>query len=198
LVRINITSVAANKPNVKLRFRYNISINSGVGGTFNWMVDDINVTEIDPVEVGIDNSAAYLYHAADDIYTSYSLFSAIPVTLVDSVMPITYITNYGLNSNTNVPVDYKLFNGTTQVHSSSATYPSIPTNAVDSVIDWNGTRISTTGNYVAAFHVGATGDAYAGNDVDTQRFTVTDTTYPLTVQHCLAVSTSTVRLLRAS
>jgi hypothetical protein len=177
LVRVNITSAAANKANVKLRFRYVINVNSGAGGTFNWLIDDINVTEIDPVELGIDNSAMYLYLGSGGIYTNYSLFSAIPRSLVDSVLPITYITNYGLNSVSSIPLDYKLYNGTTQIHTSSTTFPNVPTNGIDSVIDWTGTRLNATGNYVAAFHIGATGDAFAANDVDTQRFTVTDTTF---------------------
>lgn len=177
LVRVNITPTAANQANVKLRFRYVINVNSGAGGTFNWLVDDVNVSELDPVDLGIDNSAAYLYTGSTGIYTNYALFSNIPKTVVDSLVPITYITNYGMNSISSPGVDWKLFNGTTQVANTTSSFPNVPSNAVDSVIDWSGYKTAATGSYTAAFKVNATGDAFAGNDVDTQRFNITDTVY---------------------
>lgn len=178
ICRVNITSVAANQANVKLRFRYVLNFNTAPAfGAFNWMVDDVAVSELDPVDLGIDHSAAYLYTGPNGIYTSYALFSNIPSSLVDSLVPITYITNFGLNSISSPGVEWKLYNGTTQVSTSSSSFPNIPSNAVDSIIDWNGYRPTATGSYTAAFKINAAGDAFAGNDVDTQRFNVTDTVY---------------------
>jgi hypothetical protein len=177
LCRVNITSAAAGQANVKIRFRYYLNYNAGVGGTFNWLVDDVKVSEVDAFEVGIDNSAMFLYNGSGALLTNYGLFSNIPVTLVDSVLPITYITNYGLNA-TSAPVDVKLFNGAgSQIFTSSTTFPSVPSAGADSVIDWTGTHLNTIGSYTAAFSVNVPSDAYAANNVDTQRISVTDSTY---------------------
>jgi len=184
IVRVNITSVAANQANVKLRFRYVINRNSNVGGTFNWLVDDVNVSEIDNVELGIANSGMFQYNGGNNEYTNYSLYSNYPLQLAGSMLPITYLTNNGLNSVSNVLHTATVYYGatgttpTTQVYTKQFTYPNIPVNGRDSIVDWGEVRDFTPtqiGAYMAAFSIAPTGDAFGINNVDTARFNITDT-----------------------
>ncbi len=176
IVRINISSVAANQSSVQLRFRYVLNFNTAPAyGALNWLIDDVTLSEIDPVELSINNSGMFQYMGGNNELTNYSLFSNYPKTLIDSVLPITYIDNNGLNSITNAPLSNTVFLGATQVHNSTTTFPLLPANAIDSIMDWQGFKPTQTGAYTATFRVSAPGDGFAGNDVDTQRFAITDT-----------------------
>jgi len=179
LVRINVSSVAANHTNVKIRFRYVINVNSNVGGTFNWLVDDIAISELDPVEMGIANSGMFLFLGGNFDYSNYSLFSNYPLQLVDSMFPLTFITNYGLNSSANLVANATIYNGNTSVYNHNATFTgSIPTGGTDSLLAWDDVAMfkpTSTGSYTAAFSINPTNDAFAANNIDTARFNITDT-----------------------
>jgi len=176
-VRINISSVAGGQASVKLRFRYK---NEYLGGTYAWMIDDLALSELDPVEVQA-RLGGVIAEGPSPSYTGYSTYSSIPLSLVTPVTPILALTNNGSAGQTNVPVSATIFRGTTQVYNQVATYPSLPAVAVDSLVEWTGAGAaytpSTIDNYVATFGVNLTGDGYTRNNVDTFRFNVTDSSY---------------------
>ncbi|KAK6025555.1 toprim domain protein [Ostertagia ostertagi] len=176
-VRINISSVAGGQASVRLRFRYK---NEYLGGTYAWMIDDLALSELDPVEVQA-RLGGVIADGPSPSYTGYSTYSAIPLSLVTPVTPILALTNNGSAGQTNVPVSATIFRGTTQVYNQVATYPSLPAVAVDSLVEWTGAGAaytpSTIDNYVATFGVNLTGDGYTRNNVDTFRFNVTDSAY---------------------
>ncbi|MEO6831459.1 MAG: hypothetical protein ABI169_04630, partial [Chitinophagaceae bacterium] len=100
IIRINITATAASQANVKLRFRYEDNVYKT--GSYNWLVDDVALTELDPVELGISSSGIYHINGPSNQYSGWSLFSSIPLQLADSMLPITFLANYGLNPGINV------------------------------------------------------------------------------------------------
>lgn len=176
LVRINISATAANQANVKLRFRYEDNVYAG--GTFNWLVDDIALAELDPVEIGISASGMYQFNGNSNLYSGYGLFSNIPVSLADSVLPVTYMTNFGSSAVSNVNTNVQLFKGTSSVFTGSNTYSNMPYEGLDSIIEFSTKyKLNSTGNYAAAFGINPTGDAFAANNIDSAKFNVTDTVY---------------------
>lgn len=177
LARINISATAAGQANVKLRFRYEDNVY--LGGTFNWLVDDIALTELDPVDLGIAGSAMWQQNGPANLYSSYSLFSNIPLTLVDSLLPVTYLTNYGSNPGSNVNTNVQLFRGTSSIYAKSTIYSALPYGAADSLNDFVALPYlpTATGNFVAAFSINPVNDAFTGNNIDSFKFNVTDSVY---------------------
>ncbi|MEO6832822.1 MAG: T9SS type A sorting domain-containing protein [Chitinophagaceae bacterium] len=178
IVRINISATAAGQANVKLRFRYEDNVYKG--GTLNWLLDDVALAELDPVELGIAGSAMFHMNGASDQYTGLSLYNSIPLRLADSMLPITFLTNYGLNPGINVNANVQVFKGTSSIYAKSHVYGSLPTGGVDSTDDFSDVTPflpTSTGNYTAAFSINPANDAFAANNVDTFKFTVTDTVF---------------------
>ncbi len=185
--RINISSVAANQANVRIRFYYKLDVNTGAGGAFAWMVDDVALSELDPVELSVDNGIHVM--TLRDPAAGYTSFGVYPKQLVDSVYPIGFISNYGATAQPNASISARIFRGGTQVYNRSIVY-NVPTGAtafaVDSQLDYttlaNGGYVPTdTGLYTIAFNVAATGDAFPANNNDTTTFRISDSTLSVNV-----------------
>ncbi len=175
--RINISAAAGNKPNVKIRFDY---VTSSVDGSYNWMVDDLALSDMDAVDVGIHNSAM-LFLSPEPTFTDLGVFSQMPATLVDSLFPFTFLTNYGVNNQTNLPVNVNIYRGGTSVYNTSITYPSLPATAEDSFVQQTATAPAylplTIGSYNAVFSINPAGDTHPADNVDTFSFATTDTVF---------------------
>ena len=141
-VHINISSAAASQATVYIRFVYY----GDAGGSYSWNVDDISLSELDPHDAGI--SGSFLFGPQATAFST-SIFST-PLAFVDSVFPVTLLTNYGSNAETNVSVTAQIFNGASSVYSQS---------------------------YTAAFGVTVGSDADLTNNIDSVKFSVTDTTW---------------------
>ena len=87
---MNISSVAANKPSVKIKFRYN---NYAPGGAYNWLIDDISLSELDSVDLAI-NKAGFAMKGVSSI-EPFTSFGSIPRQLLDSIIPVETATNLG-------------------------------------------------------------------------------------------------------
>ena len=174
--RINISATAANQANVKVRFHYVVT--SPLGG-FSWLIDDMTLSELDPVDAGIQKPGMF-FTSPNPTYCSLSGFSNIPASLTDSVYPFAFVSNYGTNSLTNLSVNAHLYRGTTSVYNQSTSVVSLPVNGVDTLAQWPsapGYLPAATGSYTSVFSTNAPGDAYALNNTDTFRFGVTDTVF---------------------
>ena len=178
LSRINISSVAANQANVKIRFHYN---GKEAGGSFNWLIDDVYLSELDPVDLGISLST-FGGNSPEPTFNDIYVYQNLPLSLVDSLYPLTVMQNYGSTTGTNTVVNAKVFYNGTQVYNQNVTYASIPVNGRDSVVQWPnspGYKPTAVGSYVGAFSIAPTNDAFAANNLDSNFFNVTDTLYSI-------------------
>lgn len=169
---VNISSVAANQSNVKIRFHYM----GRQGGGYSWLLDDVNIVDLDPVEVGVSKSCIIM-PSGDGRYMS---FGFIPKAFADTIYPITFVNNNGGQAQSNVNVNAQIFNGTTSVYNKSVVFNSLAKNAWDSLADFTtqqGLVTTATGNYTVAFDVNQTGDANTVNNFDTANFALTDTVW---------------------
>ncbi|RYD52846.1 MAG: T9SS type A sorting domain-containing protein [Sphingobacteriales bacterium] len=168
--RINISSVAANQANVKFRFYY---YGLEVGGSYNWLVDDVALSELDPTDVTIQKSSIIMRGE-----NKYSLFSSYPVTMVDSAWGLTHTSNIGSTAVTPT-YGYAVTRGGASVYNYSRQY-ALPANSVDSLVDMSepypGFVPNVIGSYQAAFSATVAGDATPANNVDTATFAITDST----------------------
>lgn len=171
---VNISSVAANQANVKLRFHYI----GPQGGGYSWMIDDMTLSELDPVEVAIDKSGLYMYGGAN---VGFNTFGTIPMTFVDSLAPVTELMNYGSTA-PNVNVSANIYSGSTSVYSKSIVFNALPVGAYDSMVDFTNQGLykpNATGSYAAVFNAAATGDAVPANNIDSVFFNVSDSTWSM-------------------
>lgn len=179
---MNITSAAANNANVRIRFYYKCTV---AQGGYNWLVDDIEVSELDAVELGIDNSSFIMTLRDPDL--GITSFNTYPKQLVDTIYPVTFLSNFGLNAQNTAGVQARIFRGNaaTPVYNQSVVY-NTPVGAIDSSIDFRtiaagGYLPTDTGLYTIAFSVNQTGDAIADNNIDTTRFRLTDSVLTMSV-----------------
>jgi hypothetical protein len=166
-VQINISSVAAGQPAVYIRFVYY----GYAGGSYSWMVDDMSLSELDPHDIAV--SGSFLYEPEASAYDG-SIFNT-PLQFVDSVYPVTLLTNYGANAETSVPVTANIYQGSSSVYSHTSTYASLALSAFDSVVQFPGYKPNAIGSYMCTIGAALTGDASLANNVDTVLFNVTDT-----------------------
>jgi hypothetical protein len=166
--QINISSVAANQANVKFRFYY---YGLEVGGSYNWLVDDVALSDLDPTDITIQKSSIIMRGE-----NRYSLFSSYPVSMVDSAWGITHTSNVGANAVTPT-YSYNVTRGGAGVYTYSRQY-ALPAGSVDSLVDMSepypGFVPNVLGNYQATFSGTVTGDATPANNVDTANFTISD------------------------
>ncbi len=169
-VHVNISSAAASQASVYIRFIYY----GHAGGSYSWMIDDVNLSELDPHDVSV--SSSFLYQPEATAYNS-TIFST-PLEFVDTVYPVTFLSNLGSSVETNVAVGAQIYNGATSVYTQTTTYPSLPVNALDTLIQFAaGYKPTAIGTYAAPMGTTVTGDADLTNNVDTVKFSVTDTTW---------------------
>jgi hypothetical protein len=168
--KINITSVAANQPNVIIRFWYKCSI---AQGGYNWIVDDMTLSELDPVDMSLNNAGIIMTDGAGGITS----FGSIPLQLVDTVIPVATVSNDGSTAPANIAVNAKIFNGTSQVYNQTNTLSSLATGFQDSIVEFPTYVPTSIGNYTATFSINPTGDVSPGNNDDTTDFSVTQYIY---------------------
>lgn len=167
-IHINITPTAASQPAVYIRFYYYGRAN----GAYSWLIDDINLSELDPHDVQAHKSFLYNGGAA---YGS-SIFNT-PLAFVDSVYPVTFLTNLG-SSVENVDVNANIYNGSTSIYSQNYNYSPLVVNALDTLVQiMSGFKPTAIGSYTMAVNATITGDVDLTNNMDTVKFNVTDSIY---------------------
>ena len=168
--RINISATAANQPNVQFRFYYK---GTEPGGSYSWMVDDVALSEADPIDVNIHSSSLVMRGK-----NRYTLASSYPVSLVDSTWGITCADNDGATAVT-PDFTYNVTRGGAAVYNYSRQI-ALPIASMDSLIDFSepfpGFLPSTIGTYQAVFNADIAGDATLGNNVDTADLIISDST----------------------
>ena len=117
LTTINVSSVAANQANVRIRFRY---IGVLAGGAFNWMIDDVAASELDPIDVELSD-AAFIMTKSNPAGNDYTAFGTFPRQFVDTVFPIVRVTNRGSTAPATASVTANVTNGTS-VYSKSVVF----------------------------------------------------------------------------
>jgi len=165
-VFINITSAAANQSTVYVRFYYY----GPVDGGYSWQVDDMTLSELDPVNVGLHGS--FLFGDYGAYGTS---IGNVPLTFADSVAPVTLLDNMGSTAQSGFTVTAKIFRNNTQVYTNTQTVAALPVSALDSIIQFPNFKPTQTGDYFLAMSQTVTGNANTNQLVDTVHFSVTDT-----------------------
>lgn len=171
-VHVNISAAAAMQPTVYIRFVYY----GYAGGSYSWMVDDMTLSSMDPVDGALDKASAIYWSGAS---AGWAAYGAKPSHLQDTLYPVALATNYGSTGFPSATVNAKIFQGTTNVYDQNKTVV-LPVDAVDSVVDFTavgtppGYYSTTKAVYTIPFSVNLTGDAETGNDNDTTILGITD------------------------
>jgi hypothetical protein len=170
--KINITSVAANQANVIIRFHY-IYKGPVVGGGYNWLIDDVTLSELDPVDIALGKAGIIMVDGTGGITS----IGSVPLQLVDSLIPVATLTNDGSTAPTNLSVNAKIYNGLSQVYTQNKTLSSLASGFMDSIIEFPPYVPTNIGNYTVTFDINPTGDVSPANNNDTTDFAVTPTIY---------------------
>ncbi len=175
-VHIDISAAAALKPAVLIRFVYACE---NPGGGYSWSIDDICLGPKDPHDVGIEKSWVFEPHCTSSTGAYDGSIFSTPLAFVDSIYPITRLTNYGSSDEATVALSSKIYKSgsTTFAYTSSISYTDLVQNSIDSFVDYDGFLPASTGTYFVANNATVAGDADASNDNDTTAFAVTDTTF---------------------
>jgi len=171
-VHINITSAAAGMAAVYIRFVY---YSNATGGGYAWMIDDMSLTELYAHDVSIEKGFMYEGEPTGTCYSG-SIFNT-PLVYVDSVSPVTLLSDLGSSAEASVTATAKIYQGTTSVYTQTSTYTSLPANAYDSVVQFPSYKPTATGSYICAMSAALSNDSDLTNNVDTATFAVTDTTW---------------------
>jgi hypothetical protein len=164
ITTLNISSVVGGQANAFIRFRFT---STAPTYSFNWLIDDVMLYDADAIDMGIAYSG--IASGSDTMagFTRSYGYSSIPLRFADVVYPITYLSNYGLTPAANPTVTAKFFQGNTLVATQAASEVSTAVGVRDSFLVFsNGYKPTAIG-----------GDGVAQNDVDTIRFSVTDSVY---------------------
>ncbi|MFM7289322.1 MAG: hypothetical protein ACKO18_08085 [Bacteroidota bacterium] len=120
LVRINISSIAANRPHVWVRFNY-----VGAYDWF-WAIDDIEVSTLPPNDLVLED-----YDIIPKIGLCYNAQMALP-HLQDSLIFSAAIQNFGQNTQPNSRLNARVI-GASPLYNQSSTGQSLLSNARDTV-----------------------------------------------------------------
>lgn len=120
LVRINISSIAANRPNVWVRFNY-----VGAWDWF-WAIDDIEVSTLPPNDLVLED-----YDISPKIGLCYNAQMALP-HLQDSLIFSAAIQNFGQNNQPNTRLNARVI-GTAPLYNQSSPGQSMASNTRDTV-----------------------------------------------------------------
>ncbi|MFM7748233.1 MAG: hypothetical protein ACKO7X_09985 [Bacteroidota bacterium] len=120
LVRINISPIAANRPNVWVRFNY-----VGAWDWF-WAIDDIEVSTLPPNDLVLED-----YDIIPKIGLCYNAQMALP-HLQDSLIFSAAIQNFGQNTQPNSRLNARVI-GASPLYNQSSPGQSLPSNARDTV-----------------------------------------------------------------
>ncbi|MBC7553505.1 MAG: T9SS type A sorting domain-containing protein [Taibaiella sp.] len=168
-IHMDISGAAAGQSAVYIRFVFH----SGGTDGYNWQVDDVKLSEIDLHDVVLSRS--FLYEPEPLAYDG-SIFNT-PLAFVDSVYPVTMLSNYG-SSSESVALGAQIYNGSTSVYTQTDTYPGLVRNAKDSIVQFAVPfKPTAIGNYACVMGATVAGDADMSNNVDSVKFSVTDTTW---------------------
>jgi hypothetical protein len=169
---VNITATAANQANVKVRFYYSCSV---AGGAWNWLVDDFQLVDLDPVDLGLIKSGALITLREGE---GYAPIGTQPLIFADTVIPVTSLANYGGLPQSSPTVNMAIAAGSSPVYSKSISFANMPVNAYDSIADFStsagGYVPLAVGPYTATFNVSQAGDGNPANNTDTARFNISD------------------------
>lgn len=171
-VHVNISAAAAMQPTVYIRFVYY----GYAGGSYSWMVDDMTLSSMDPVDGALDKASAIYWSGAS---AGWAAYGAKPSHLQDTLYPVVLATNFGATGFPSASVNAKIFQGTTNVYDQNKNVV-LPVDAMDSVADFTnvgtpaGYYSTTKAVYTIPFSVNLTGDAETGNDNDTTVVGITD------------------------
>lgn len=171
-VHVNISGAAAMQPTVYIRFVYY----GYAGGSYSWMIDDITLSNMDPIDGALDKASALYWSGAN---AGWAAAGAKPKHLQDTVYPVALVTNYGATGFPTAAVNAKIFQGSTNVYDQSVNV-ALPVDAVDTVADFTsvgtppGYYSTTPGTYTIPFSINLTGDAVTSNDADTTVIAITD------------------------
>lgn len=168
---LNISSAAANQANVKLRFFYSNNVDDG--GAYTWQIDDVTLSEADPIDASLHNSSIVMRGT-----NKYTIASSYPRALVDSAWGITFSDNNGGTAVTPT-YSYTVTRGGSVVFTNTM-QEALPISAIDSLIDFSepqqGFLPNVTGTYEAAFDMTIAGDATANDNKDTATLVISDST----------------------
>jgi len=169
---VNLSAVAANQANVIIRFQ---QFNVTPGGTFNWLIDDANLSEIDPIDLWLTDHY-FLNNFGPDRYN----YAAAPIGTVDSARGVVGITNFGTSNVASLTMSATYMRAGATISTSTDTYTNLPVNAMDSLAGFpDGIDLvaNGTGDYMIAYNLTAAGDVNGSNNRDTTFFVVTDSVY---------------------
>jgi hypothetical protein len=168
-IEINITTIAGGKPNVKIRFHYRCS--SYLGG-YSWLVDDVSLSELDPVELQVSNfHPSYSQGFNGDNSSFYSIPSqlSVPFTLNFEA------TNFGsnpINSETFYARTYNVSNGFTV--NNQNTVLSVPVNTNNMANAMPNPLSLGKQTYLSALSCVPLSDVDVSNNKDTAVFVISD------------------------
>jgi hypothetical protein len=172
---LNISSVVGGQANAYIRFRFN---STAPTYSFNWLIDDLMLYDADPIDLGITYSGIASSSGPNADFSSSYSYSSIPLRFVDTVYPITYLSNYGLVTAGSTAIIARYYRGGNLLATHTMNATTNPLGARDSVWVFNtGYKPTAIGDYVVALSINPTGDGFAENNVDTIRFRITDTVY---------------------
>ena len=172
VAHINISSVAANQPAVYIRYVYM----GCPGGGYQWMIDDVNLSDMDAVDVSLDKPFIAYYGGTN---VGWNSFGAKPARMIDTISPEIYASNLGYTAEPTTTVSATIYRGATSVYS-NVVVQDLPVNAVDSLVDYSGVgRLysNVIGSYSVPFSTTLAGDADVSNNKDTILYNVTDSTW---------------------
>ncbi len=166
---INVSSVASNQANVMVRFYYSGAF---VGGGYNWLVDDFQMLDLDPVDLGLIKSGAVMTLGGASGNTP---MGTQPKLFADTVVPLTSVVNYGGLSQTNTTITGNVYYNGSSVYQATDNFASVPINGYDSIaILGNGYKSTAVGSYLVTYSMNQPNDAVASNNVDTIVYNISD------------------------
>ncbi len=173
LVQINITSAAALKPAVYIRFVYYDE--AGQTGGYSWMIDDMSLTKLHAYDAALAGSFMFV----PDSPAYNSMIFSTPLSFIDSIYPIVRVSNSGGHTDSAVIITSNLYNESSLVYSKRDTIVALSLNTRDSIIRFPAYFPVATGNYLGEFIATFKGDSVVSDNRNTTVFSVTDTTWSI-------------------
>jgi hypothetical protein len=173
---INISTTAAGSSKVLIKFSYKCS---SPGGAFNWLVDDVALSELDPVDMTI-NELALFFEQGVGGNTVIGTFSRMPQNFNTPFVVNYKYTNNGFNTVNNQTIDAKsvrisngnVFNNQTYSFNNLMANSPVQNGFLASPISAPSNALSYT-----HVNIAIAGDANPTDNVDTLFYGISDTTY---------------------
>jgi len=168
-VHLNISAAAASQPNVYIRFVYF----SG-GSAYSWMIDDMSLSDVPAIDLAAERTNILF---CKECNSAWSTTGSIPIILMDSLYPITYISNYGQTNESSDTVNATIYYGSGIVYNQNMILSNINLNGYDSSMLFGnlpGFYSNVPGIYMLVCNVIKSGDADISNNTDTLIFSISD------------------------